>query len=102
MGTLNVVVATRFRAGKDLGEFLSIPIAAESLTTSGTSAQATAAATDTMACWVLTADGADIWVKFGANPVTAAAGDDWLIPDGETRVFNVTATAERVAAIDAA
>lgn len=99
MGTLNVVVATRFRAGRDLGEFLPTPLSAESVTTSGASAQATAAPTDPTACWVLTAAGTSIWVKFGTNP-TAVAGGDWLIPTGETRVFAVT-PGQKVAAIDA-
>ncbi len=39
---------------------------------------------------MITVSGGDVWVKFGASP-TAAAGDEWLINDGQTREFKALA-----------
>ncbi len=39
-----------------------------------------------------------MWLKFAANP-TAAAGDEWLITDGQTREFKALA-GDKMAVID--
>jgi hypothetical protein len=72
------------------------------ITTSGTSQQAsiTAATTDRKQVWVLTASGADVWVKFGTNP-TAVASSGFYIVSGQTREFSVTEASEKVAVINA-
>ncbi len=70
----------------------SLPTSASSITTSGTSQQSSNSvqAADDNEYWVITVSGGDVWVKFGASP-TAAAGDDWLINDGQTREFKALA-----------
>ncbi len=64
----------------------SLPTSASSITTSGTSQQSSNSVqtADDNEFWIITAAGGDMWVKFGADP-TAAAGDEWLITDGQTR-----------------
>lgn len=79
---------------------LSVPTGAQSVTTSGSSAQSSI--TGSMALsdvWVVTATGGNAWLKFGANP-TAAAGSDWLILAGQTREFGVTTDGEKIAYIN--
>lgn len=79
----------------------STVIAGESLTSSGTS-QASADAVpadDDDVFWVITASGGAVWAKFAAAPV-AAAGDEWLIADGQTREWKAAA-GDKVAVIDA-
>ncbi len=66
----------------------SLPTSATSITTSGASQQSSNSvqAADDNEYWIITATGGDMWLKFAANP-TAAAGDEWLITDGQTREF---------------
>ncbi len=70
----------------------SLPTSASSITTSGTSQQSSNSVqtADDNEYWVITVSGGDVWVKFGASP-TAAAGDEWLINDGQTREFKARA-----------
>lgn len=96
MATIGIVIDDVHRTVPN-----SVPIAAESITSSGASQQSTnsiaAGATNQM--WILTASGGAVWAKFGADP-TAAAGDDHLVPDGATRAFDAVA-GQRAAIIDA-
>ena len=104
MATLSVVVAQTYNTLT--GYKGPVPSAtaldAESITTSGSSQQSTLSTSGATygAFWVLTASGGNVWVKFGANP-TAAAGDEWLILDGQTREFGVDGYTQKVAVIDA-
>jgi hypothetical protein len=104
MATLSVVVAQIYnpKIGYKDPVPSAVALASAEITTSGTSQQ-TAFSTDGStfgAFWVITATGGNVWVKFGANP-TAAAGDQWLILDGQTRDFAVDAYAQKLAVIDA-
>jgi len=78
----------------------SINTAASSPTGSEQTSISVSATTARNLYWVVTADGGDVWVKFGSSP-TAAAGDDWLVIDGTTRYFKASA-GQKGAAIDAA
>lgn len=82
----------------------SVPIAADTMTSSGTSAQSnitatTSALTHQAAVWTVTATGGNVWAAFGANP-TAAAEAGHLILDGQTRNLSVSANAEKIAIKD--
>ncbi len=72
----------------------AIPTSAETITTTGSSQESSNSvpAADANEYWIISATGGDMWVKFGATPVTAAAGDDWLINDGQTREFKALAS----------
>ena len=87
--------------GGSMPVITSVPEAADTVTSSGTSAQSSivAAKADGL-FWSVTSKG-DIWVKFGANP-TAAQDDGHLILAGQTRDFSVTAAGEKIAIKDAA
>jgi len=83
----------------------SIPLLAESKTSSGTSsAGSTAIGPDTNFSdlyWLITVSGGNVWMKFGADP-TAAAGSDHLILDGAQDVaYAVSIATEKFAVIDA-
>jgi hypothetical protein len=77
------------------------PTAAEVITTSGTSQQSSNSvpAADDNEYWIITVSGGDLWVKFGADP-TAAAGDEWLVTDGQTREWKAL-SGDKVAVINA-
>lgn len=83
----------------------SVPIAADTMTSSGTSAQSSITA-DTgglsrqAAFWSITVTGGNVFVRFGSDP-TAASDTGHLILDGTTRDFAVSATGEKVAIKDA-
>lgn len=79
----------------------STPTTAETITTSGASQQSSNSvqAADDNEYWVISVSGGDVWVKFGSSP-TAAAGDEWLINDGQTREFKALA-GDKMAVIDA-
>lgn len=104
MATLSVVVAQTYNpmTGYRNPVPSATALASTSVTTSGTSQQAdiTSSGASYGAFWVLTASGGDVWVKFGSDP-TAAAGDEWLIVDGQTRDFAIDAYSQKVAVIDA-
>ncbi|MDO8800040.1 hypothetical protein [Phenylobacterium sp.] len=74
----------------------SVPIASDEMTASGTSAKSTIVTTDTAAFWSVTVTGGNILAKFGSDP-TAAAGEGWLLLDGQTRDFGVSAVGETIA-----
>lgn len=101
MATVHVVLG---RLARDASRVeiipLSVPVGVDTVTSSGTSAQAslTAAAADRQ-FWSVATDGA-IYVAFGSNP-TAAADSGWYIPAGSTREFAVSATGEKIAIKDA-
>lgn len=78
----------------------SIPAAAQTMTSSGTSAQSTITASSSEGVWVVTAKGGDIWVAFGANP-TAAQGAGYLVLAGTTRDFGINAVGDKIAIKDA-
>ena len=78
MATFSIVRA--YRASEDVNVLRSVPGGAEAITTSGTSqASTTVAVADEY--WHLAVTGGSVWVKTATAPV-AAAGDQWLIPDG--------------------
>ena len=82
----------------------AVPLSAEAITSSGTSAQgSTAIAPATWRpnlYWLITVSGGNVWVKFGTNP-TAASGDDHLILDGQIDTYAVTEGSQKIAVIDA-
>lgn len=80
----------------------STPTSASAITTSGASQQSSnsVAAADANEYWIVSVSGGDVWVKFAASPV-AAAGDDWLINDGQTREFKALA-GDKMAVINVA
>ena len=86
--------------GASLPLITSVPEAVDTVTSSGTSQQAsiTPAKADGL-IWSVTSKG-DVWVKFGANP-TAASDDGHLVLAGQTRDFSVTAAGEKIAIKDA-
>ena len=108
MATVNIALAQannleRTQEDSPLPISDSVPDAAESLTSSGTSQQGASIASAIewpKQHWTVTASGGAVWVKFGANP-TAAAGDDWLVLDGQTRNFGVSGASEKCAVKDA-
>jgi len=87
--------------GQTMPVVRSEPVSAEAKMSSGVSARSdlTAPAFSGTCLWSITASGGAIWVKFGADPI-AAEGDDWLILDGQTREFGVSAEGETVAFVD--
>jgi formylmethanofuran dehydrogenase subunit C len=50
--------------------------------------------------WSVTTSGGDIMVKAGSNPTAVATDGGWLIADGQTREFAVSAANEKIALID--
>lgn len=78
----------------------SVPLYSDTKTSSVTSQQSDITAPDTNAFWSITATGGNVYVKFGSNP-TAVTDEGWLILDGQTRDFAVSAASEKVAIKDA-
>jgi hypothetical protein len=78
----------------------SITDASELLNTTAASAQSVMTASQTSQYWIVTALDGNVWVNFGPNP-TAVAGSGWLIVNGTTREFSVSAANEKLAAVDA-
>ena len=74
--------------------------ASESFTSSGTSQSTTAAVTQRDEVVRVATSGGPIWVRAGAAP-TAAAGDDYLVPDGGTIDLGRLTIGWKVAIIDA-
>jgi hypothetical protein len=106
MATLSVVIAQTFNPKRGYKDPVpaATPFAAEEITTSETSQQSGVYNAGVYGSygsyWVLTVTGGNVWVKFGSDP-TAAAGDQWLILDGQTREFAVDAEGQKLAVIDA-
>ncbi len=97
MGTVNVVFAGVGGTERTQPAYNGAPLAAENVTSSGTSAQSAAAP---IACATrIHAVDAAVYVKTGANP-TAAAGDDWYVASGGTLDLFVNA-GDKVAVINA-
>lgn len=103
MATVHITlnrVAGPARANPIMPVIESVEIAADTMTSSASSAQSSAVATaEPDAYWQITASGGDVFVKFGSNP-TAASDSGHLIIDGTTRDFAVSATGEKVAVVD--
>lgn len=105
MATVHVVLAGasgRSSTGSTMPVMNSVETSADTLTSSGTSAQADFnAGTDWQHLfWSITATGGNVYAAFGADPA-AAAESGWLILDGQTREFAVSAASEKVAIKDA-
>jgi hypothetical protein len=103
MARLAIALA-RVRNGAGSGGTMPVPLsqpdASELLNTTSTSAQSVMSATRTDQYWIVTAVDGNVWVNFGTNP-TAVAGTGWLIVNGTTREFSVTAAPGKLAGIDA-
>ena len=79
----------------------SVPVGKETETASGAAVETDLAATSAEnEYWIVTVNGGDVWVRFAASG-SASAGNDWLMLDGETREFSVTAAGEKASFIDA-
>lgn len=107
MATVHVVLGIskgRTIGGAQLPVFLSTELAADTVTTSSSSAQAgitvTQANLNDGAIWSITAKDGDVYVKTGTNP-TAAADTGWLVISGSTREFAATEVGEKLALKDA-
>lgn len=73
----------------------------QTITSSGTSQQATSApSTAAGQVWDITSDGGDVWIKAGTNP-TAVASTGFLVRAGERLNLRVMAVSELIAVIDA-
>lgn len=71
----------------------------EDITSSGASQATTAESPNEYAYVAITSSGGAVWAKIAAVPV-AAAGDQHLIADGQTRFFGGLAAGDKVAVID--
>ncbi|MCP3729240.1 hypothetical protein M9978_02265 [Sphingomonas sp. MG17] len=103
MATVHVTISKvddRGDTGASVQLITSVPTAAETMTSSGSSAQAaiTPSKADGL-FWSVTAT-ANVWIAFGANP-TAVSGAGHLILGGQTRDFAVTSAGEKIAVKDA-
>jgi hypothetical protein len=78
----------------------SVTAASDTMTSSGTSQQSSAVASRVGQFWSVTVAGGDVFVLFGADP-TAVSDAGFLVLDGQTREFSVTAAGEKVAIKDA-
>lgn len=74
--------------------------ASSQVITSSASSQATTITAGNHEVCVVTATGGAVWVQIAGTPV-AAAGSDWLIPDGTTREFGHVPPGSKVAVINA-
>lgn len=105
MATVHVVLAGasgRSATGATMPVPNSVPISADTMTSTASSAKAdfTAGASWQGLFWSITATGGNVYVRFGDDPV-AAAEDGWLVLDGQTRDFAVTGPSETCAIKDA-
>lgn len=104
MATVHVVlanVAARADTGATLPVPDSTPIAVDTMTSSGTSAQAniTASGPNEGEVWCVTAVGGPVYVRTGVNP-TAVTDQGWLVADGQTLSLAVTVASEKLAIKD--
>ena len=83
----------------DAPVFAAEPDRAQTIASSGTSQQTTAAAGNG-GIVDIAAFGGNVWVKIGANP-TAVADSGWVIGDGQSKQFDIE-PGHKVAVIDAA
>lgn len=103
MATVHITLGTaqgRALTGSTLQIPDSVERAAETLTSSGSSAPSALEAQQGE-IWTVVAVGGSVWAKFGAEP---EAGPDagHLIPEGVPRSFNAMASGEKVAIVDVA
>lgn len=96
MATLHVTLGTtltKFQRAGVSNEFMPVTPstvrAAETMTTTGTSAASTIVG-GAGEVWIITARDADHWISFGSAP-TAASGTGFLLMAGTTREFGVVA-----------
>ena len=96
MATVSIVIGN---VNKSVPQ--AVPVSAEAITSTGSSQQSSNSvpAADLNAFWIVTVIGGNVWVKAGSSP-TAAAGDVWLISDGQTREWKASA-GDKLAVIDA-
>jgi hypothetical protein len=82
--------------------YAGVPVISESITSSGSS-QATTGTVPQVpdVAARITTSGGPIWVKTGSASPTAAAGDDYLIPDGGTLDIVFLEVGWKIAVIDA-
>ncbi len=95
-------VAINFESPANVGGtsvFNAYPRKSESVTSSGTSQQTTITALANEAA-TITSTGGNVWVKAGQSP-TAAAGDNTLVLDGETKTIGPMRAGDEIAIIDA-
>lgn len=103
MATVHVVltgVQGRVSTGAVMPVCNSQPIAVNTMTSSGTSAESGIAGAEVGNFWNVTATGGNVYVKAGGNP-TAATENGYLVLDGQTRDFAVTVAGEELAVVDA-
>lgn len=106
MATVHVVLAQasgRSSTGATQPVINSVEYAADTMEPSATSAQSAAVAPASgweNLFWSITASGGNVYAQFGSDP-TAMAKTGWLILDGQTREFAVSAARETVAIKDA-
>jgi len=106
MATVQIVLAGatgRSATGATMPVVNSVPVDADTLTSGASSAQADFSAPATgweTLFWSVTVTGGNVYVRFGANP-TAVTEEGWLVLDGQTREFAVSAASEKIAIKDA-
>jgi hypothetical protein len=103
MATVHVTLSRvkgRASTGSTMPVQDSVEISADTMTSSGTSAQSSITAPDLDCFWSVTVTGGNVYVKFGANP-TAVADAGYLLLDGDTRDFSPCAVSEKLAIKDA-
>ena len=81
--------------------YAGLPEVSETLTSSGSSQATTGAITHPDQIARVTTSGGAVWVKTGAASPTAAAGDDYLLPDGGTIDLGRLQVGWKVAVVDA-
>jgi hypothetical protein len=103
MATVHVVLCqvtskSRAQTGSTMPVPDSVPIGADTMTPTSTSAQATVTpgSAQTGIVWSVTSLDAAVWVNFGADP-TAAPDSGWMILAGDSRDFAVTSPNEKCA-----
>jgi hypothetical protein len=82
--------------------YAGVPVISEVITSSGTSQQTTGTVPQVpdVAARV-TVSGGSVWVKTGSANPTAAAGDDYLVPDGGTMDLVFLEVGWKIAVVDA-
>ena len=81
--------------------YAGLPAVSEVITSSGTSQATSGAVAHPDQIARVTASGGAVWVKTGAASPTAAAGDDYLVPDGGTIDLGRLQVGWKVAVVDA-
>ena len=105
MATVHVVLFTcggKTVKGTEMPVPKSIPAYVDTMASSATSAKASINSGSDWknAFWSITVSGGNVYARFGTDP-TAVTEEGWLILDGQTREFAVSAASETVAIKDA-